>query len=82
MGVTAGSSILSSIANFFKPTASQTPMTAAMPGVYKATTVTPSWFGQSTLLPGIPNTTAVLGGVAVLLLFSAMMAGGKVGYKR
>ena len=70
--VSGGASIFSSIANFFKPTVKPTPMTAAMPGVYKATTVTPSWFAQSSLLPGVPNTTALIGGVIVLVLFASL----------
>jgi hypothetical protein len=74
--VAAGGSILTSIANLFKSTTSPTPMTAVQPGVYKAATVTPSFFAQSTLLPGIPNATALIGGVFVIALF-AMMAGGK-----
>lgn len=74
--IAAGTSLLTSISNFFKPTVKPTPMTAAMPGVYNATTVTPSWFGQSTPLPGTPNSTVLFGGVALLVLF-AVMAGGK-----
>jgi hypothetical protein len=75
--VAAGTSLLTSIANFFKPApAKATPMTAAMPGVYNAYGAAPSWFSQSSLLPGTPNSTVLFGAAAVLVLF-AVMAGGK-----
>lgn len=77
--VGAGTSILSSISNFFKPKTSTTPMIAAQPGVYSATTTTPSWFSQQTLLPGISNTMALLGGAAVLVLFAGLATSGKGG---
>ena len=72
----AGASLLTSIANIFKPTVKATPMTAAMPGVYNATTVTPSWFGQSTLVAGMPNSMVLFLGVGAIALL-AVMAGGK-----
>jgi hypothetical protein len=75
--VSAAPSLLQSIGNLFRSTVSPTPMTATQPGVYKATTVTPSWFGQSTLLPGVSNTTALIGGLAVLIGFAAVMGAKK-----
>jgi hypothetical protein len=75
-------SAIQQIASLFTGTQNTTKMTAAMPGVYNAQTVTPSWFAQSTLLPGIPNVSALLGGAAVLLLLSSVAIGGKVGYRR
>jgi hypothetical protein len=73
----AGTSLLTSIANLFKPApAKATPMTAAMPGVYSAYPTAPSWFAQSTLMPGMPNSTVLIFGVGALVLFAAM-AGGK-----
>jgi hypothetical protein len=74
--VAAGTSLLTSIANFFKPTPKATPMTAAMPGVYNAYAAQPSWFSQSSLLPGTPSSTVLFGAAAALVLF-AVMAGGK-----
>ena len=65
-------SLFQQIASLFTPTKTTTPMTAAMPGVYQSTTTLPSWFGQSTLLPGISNVTALIGGVFVLAMFGAM----------
>ena len=69
-------SLLTSIVNFFKPQVKATPMTAAQPGVYNAYAARPSWFSQSSLLPGTPNSTVLFGAAAVLVLF-AVMAGGK-----
>jgi len=69
-------SILTSIANLFKSTTTATPMTAAQPGVYKSTTVTPSWFSQSSLVSGTPNSTVLIFGVAALVAL-AVFAGGK-----
>lgn len=80
--VAAGTSLLSSIANFFKPTVKATPMTAAMPGVYNATTVTPSWFGQETMIAGTPNYMVLVLGTAGLLLLSSVLIGGKAGLRR
>lgn len=75
--VAAGTSLLTSIAKFFKPAPPKaTPMTAAMPGVYNAYPTAASWFGQSTLMPGMPNSTVLIFGIGALVLFAAM-AGGK-----
>jgi hypothetical protein len=75
--VNAGVSLATQIANFFKPTPPKaTPMTAAQPGVYNAYPTQPSWFGQSTLMPGTPNSSVLFFGVGALVLF-AVMAGGK-----
>lgn len=60
-------SILTSIANLFKPTTLATPMTAAQPGVYTSTTTTPSWFSQSSLIAGTPNSTVLIFGAAALV---------------
>jgi len=76
--VAAGTSLLTSIANFFKPApAKATPMTAAMPGVYNAYPTAPSWFGQSTLMPGMPNAMVLAFGIGALVLFASMGGGGK-----
>jgi hypothetical protein len=69
-------SIFTQIANLFKPTTSTTPMTAAQPGVYQSTTTTPSWFNQSTLMAGTPNSTVLFFGIAALVAL-AVFAGGK-----
>jgi len=71
-----GTSLVSSIANLFKPSTSTTPMTAAQPGVYKSTTTTPSWFQQSSLISGTPNSTVLIFGVAALVAL-AVFSGGK-----
>jgi hypothetical protein len=72
----AAPSLLTSIANLFKPSTAVTPMTAAQPGVYSALTTTPSWFNQSTLVAGTPNSTVLIFGVAALVAL-AVVAGGK-----
>jgi hypothetical protein len=74
--VAAGTSLLTSIANFFKPPVKATPMTAAMPGVYNAYGAQPSFLSQSSLLPGTPNSTVLFGAAAALILF-AVIGGGK-----
>ncbi len=81
--VAAGTSLLTSIANFFKPAPPKaTPMTAAQPGVYNAYPTAPSWFSQQSLVSGMPNyQTLLLGGAAILLL-SSVLVGGKAGYRR
>lgn len=75
--VSAWTAASNALKSFFTPKATATPMIAAMPGVYKATTVTPSFFGQSTLLPGVSNSMAVIGGLAVLVAFAALTGGKK-----
>jgi len=81
--VAAGTSLAAAIANFFKPApAKAVPMTAAQPGVYNAYAAQPSWFGQQSLVAGMPNyQTLLLGGAAILLL-SSVFVGGKAGYRR
>jgi len=73
----AAPSLITSIANLFKSTTSATPMTAAQPGVYKATTVTPSWFSQSSLVSGTPNSTVLIFGVAALVAMAVFVGGKK-----
>jgi hypothetical protein len=72
---TSSPSIIQQIANLFKPTTTTTPMTAAQPGVYQSTTTTPSWFNQSTLVAGTPNSTVLFFGVAALVALAVL--GGK-----
>jgi hypothetical protein len=75
--ISAGTSLATNILNFFKPTVKATPMTAAMPGVYKATTVTPSWFQQSNILPGAPNWIVLAGGVLAAVMFASAVGGSR-----
>lgn len=71
----AAPSLLTSIANLFKPSTTTTPMTAAQPGVYKSLTTTPSWFSQSSLVSGMPNSTVLIFAVGALVALAVI--GGK-----
>lgn len=75
--VAAGAGLFSTIVNFLKPS----------PGPAKALTLpavgvnpnqpAPSFWATSTVLPGVPNATVILGGGAILFLLFAMGSKGK-----
>jgi hypothetical protein len=75
--LSAAPSLLTSIANIFKPTPTVTPMTAAQPGVYNPYATTPSWFQQSNILPGAPNWTILAVGLLAAAMFASAIGGSR-----
>lgn len=74
--VSSGTGLLNSIKNFFTPSAPKNVPTtnyANLPGYGGAK---PSFLAQSTILPGTPNSTVLLGGLAVVVLLGALGASG------
>lgn len=75
--IAAGTSVLSTIANFLKPsTAPAKSLTLPAVGV-NPNQPAPSFWATSTVVPGVPNATVILGGSAILLLLFALGSGGK-----
>ena len=75
-GVSAGTGLLSAIANFFKPSAPKG--YAALPGAgVNPRQAAPSFWTGSTILPGTPNTTVIIGGLAAVVFLFALSSGGK-----
>jgi hypothetical protein len=77
--VQAGTGILNTIANFLKPSSAAPVRSLTLPGVgVNPNQPAPSFWSTSSVVPGIPNATVILGGAAVmLLLFAFMGPGGK-----
>jgi len=76
-GVSAGAGLLSTIANWFKPSAPKQNY-AMLPGVgVNPRQAAPSFWQSSTILRGTPNSTVILGGLAGVVLLFALSSGGK-----
>ena len=70
-------SLAQSIANLFKPSAPTIPATmktAVVPasGLYSIAPAGTSFLTQSTIVPGMPNSTVLIGGVVLLAFLAAM----------
>jgi len=77
--ISAGTGLLTSIANFFKPTTAAA-STVRLPGVGVNPNIpAPSFWTTSSILPGTPNSTVVLGGAAIVVLLIVLGMGGKSG---
>jgi len=75
--VTAGTGILNTIANFLKPSSAPA-RSVTLPGVgVNPKQPAPSFWSTSSVLPGVPNATVILGGAALVLLLFALGSGGK-----
>lgn len=72
--IQAGTSALNAITNLFKPSAPKPPKAITLPavGVNPKQDATSFWTG-STVVPGVPNTTVLLGGAAAVILLMALM---------
>jgi hypothetical protein len=75
--VQAGTGLLNTIVNFLKPSPAAPVRSVTLPGVgVNPNQPAPSFWSTSTILPGTPNATVILGGGAVLLLFFFLMSSG------
>lgn len=72
--VSATTGIASAIANFFKPTAGAASAYKTLPAI-GVNPLQPGQPAAATILPGVPNTTLLLGGAAAALVLFAVIVG-------